>query len=185
FAATRLDETLMVLRREELENERGALESRREEALADLGRLLGAQPGAPLRVKRVPQDPASPPARTQQELEDEALKERADLRALKEDYEAREQGLRLAHLAHVLWPRFLEPGVEKLPRAYSMELGASFELPIFNSGGADIAVAEAERRLARESYSAKLQAVRGEILEARLELREAERRRRHYAERLD
>jgi outer membrane protein TolC len=185
FAATRLDETLMVLRREELRNEREVLESQREEAIAELGMLLGLQPGIPLRVRQGPQDPPAPPARTQQELENEALKERADLRALKEEYEAKEQGLRLAHLAHVFWPRFLEPGVEKLPRAYSMELGASFELPIFNSGGADIAVAEAERRFARESYSAKLQAVRGEILESRLELREAERRKLHYADRLD
>jgi len=39
--------------------------------------------------------------------------------------------------------------------------------------------------MARESYTAKLQAVRGEILEARMELREAERRRRHYGERLE
>lgn len=185
FAATRLDETLMALRREELRNEREALESQRMAALAELAMLLGAQPGVPLQVRKAAQDPPAPPARTQQELEDDALKERADLRALKEEYETREQGLRLAHLAHVFWPRFLEPGVEKLPKAYSLELGASFEIPIFNSGGADIAVAEAERRLARESYSAKVQAVRAEILEARLELREAERRRRHYAERLD
>jgi len=185
FAATRLDETLMVLRREELRNERGVLESQRAEALAELGLLIGAQPGVPLPVRKSPQDPPVPPARTQQELEDEALRERADLREMKEEYEAREQGLRLAHLAHVLWPRFLEPGVEKLPRGYSLELGASFEIPIFNSGSADIAVAEAERRLARESYSAKVQAVRGEILEARLELREAERRRKHFVERME
>jgi outer membrane protein, heavy metal efflux system len=185
FAATRLDETLVLLRSEELRNERGALESQREGALAELGLLLGASPGAPIRVRRPAQDPAPPPARSQQELEDEALKERADLRALKEEYEAKEQSLRLAHLAHVLWPRFLEPGVEKLPRGYSLELGAAFEIPIFNSGSADIAVAEAERRMARESFAAKLQAVRGEILEARMELREAERRRRHYADRLE
>jgi len=85
FAATRLDETLMVLRREELRNEREVLESQREEALAELGMLLGLQPGVPLRVRKGAQDPPAPPARTQQELEDEALKERADLRALKEE----------------------------------------------------------------------------------------------------
>src|SRR4030095_11225484 len=54
FAATRLDETLMVLRREEIRNERGALESQHAEALATLGMLLGSPAGGPVRVRKTP-----------------------------------------------------------------------------------------------------------------------------------
>lgn len=184
FAATRLDESLTALKREEIAHEREMVAWEREAAVAQLGSLLGASPGVAVPVRRGPAVDALP-ALVQDRLEDEALRERPDLRGLKQAYEEREQELRLAHLAHTLWPRFLEPGIDRRSGELRAELGASFEIPIFNSGSADIAVAESQRRQAREAFSARLHAVRGEIHQAVLRLREEDRRRRYYAVHLE
>jgi outer membrane protein TolC len=184
FAATRLDETLTALKREEIAHERETAAWERDAALAQLGSLLGVSPGTAVPVRRGTS--AEPAAElVQDRLEDEALRERPDLRGLKQVYEEREQELRLAHLAHVFWPRFLEPGIDHRPNDVRAELGAAFEIPIFNSGAADIAVAESRRREAREAFAARLHAVRGEIHQATLRLREEERRRRYFADHLE
>lgn len=185
FAATRLDEALTTIKGEELRNDRFSLESQRLEALEDLSSLLGAGPGSVVRVRKPLQEQDPPVERPQKELEEDALKQRPDLHALLEEYQEREQGLRLAHLAHVFWPRFLEPGVKDLGRSPSGELGAAFEIPIFNSGSADIAVAEAERRKAKDAFGAKLESVRAEIRQATLQVRESERRKVFHRDRLE
>lgn len=182
-AATRLDEVLASLKREEIANELQSLAWEQDSALAELGSLLGASVGTSIKVRRK-QELAGVPDLAQDRLEDEALRGRPDLRALREEYEEREQGLRLSHLAHTLWPRFLQPGIEKLPSNPSAQLSAAFELPIFDSGGAGIAVAEARRSQAREAFTARLHAACGEIHQALLKLREEERRRRYYADRV-
>jgi len=183
-ASTRVDQMLALLEREEIAEGRQTLMAEKEQAQAELASLLGAAPGAPIQVRRGSKLDA-PGEIAQDRLEDEALKERPDLKSLREEYEEREQNLRLAHLAHCFWPRFLEPGVEKLPSNPSVELNSRWPFPIFDSGSADIAVAEARRRQARDAFAARLHAVRGEIRQATLKLREAERRKRYVTDRLE
>jgi outer membrane protein TolC len=182
-AATRVDQMLASLKREELSDGRESLLAEKEQVLAELSSLLGTT-GGPIKLRaRAAAEPT--PVLAQERLEEEALRERPDLKSLREDYEVREQNLRLAHLAHSFWPRFLEPSVEKLPSNPSAEINSAWELPIFNGGDAEVAVAEARRRQAREAFAARLHAARGEIRQATLKMREAERRKKYLTDRLE
>lgn len=182
-ASTRLDETVAVLKREQIENDLETLLGQLDFARAELAALLGVAPSTPFSVRNT--GPRPPPELSQDKLEEDALRGRPDLRALKEEYEVREQDLRLAHLAHSFWPSFLQPGHEGDRRARGGTLQAAFEIPVFDSGSTDIAVEETRRRQARDAYAARLHTVRLEIHLAALKLREEERRRRRLTERLD
>lgn len=182
-ASTKLDEAFAILKREQIADDLETLSGQLDAARAELAALLGASPATPIAVKKAAETP--PPELAQEKLEEDALKGRPDLRALKEEYEAREQDLRLAHLAHAFWPTFLQPGHEGDRRGRGGTVQAAFEIPVFDSGGADIAVEEARRRQARDAYAARLHAVRHEIHLAALKFREEERRRRRLTERLD
>lgn len=180
-AATRIDETLAFLKREDLERELLTLTGQRDVALAELAALLGIDPATPIRIR--PSAAAASPLPSQDRLEEDALNGRSDLKALREEYEVREQSLRLAHLAHVFWPTFLQPGARVQSGDWGGAFSAGLEIPIFNSGSADIAVEESRRRQARDAYRARLHAVRLEIQLASIRLRDAGRRLRHATDR--
>ncbi len=182
-AATRLDESLAILRREEIENEIHAVAGKLDVARAEFASLVGAAPDATIQVKKaMSESELSMPKEA--ELEQAALERRADLQALKHQYEAQQQSLRLAHLAHGLWPTFLQPEAEADHLGRSLGVQAAFEIPIFDTGKAAIALEEARARQARELYSARLHEVRREIHLAALELREEARRQRYQSDRM-
>lgn len=204
-AATGIEAVLASFELEELRDERDSLAAERDAAIGELAVLLGVDPGRPLTVR--PQTNPRPDSLaaagllneggepgTLEELEDFALGARADLRLLASQYQVREQELRLAHLSHTPWPRFLQPSFGKtFPRGsyddgsagdWAFDLGTAVELPIFQTSSSEVAVANARREQARDRYLAFLHQVRGEIHQAVLALREADRRRRLHTERL-
>lgn len=183
-ATTRIDATLVTLRREELADETHALQSDRAIARAELAALMGLSPDAPLTVVRaVPREEVA--LGSQAELEETALALRADLRALVESYEVREQQLHLSHLARLPWFRHVEPGSAHLPSDGTVDIGVAVELPIFDDGANALSIAEARRDRARDAYRARLHRVRGEIRLARLRFDESRRRHAHLSERLE
>ncbi len=183
-ASTRLDESLAILRREEIENENLSAAGRLEVARAELASLVGAAPDARIAVRKATSERALAES-GEAELEDAALARRADLQALKRQYEAQQQSLRLAHLAHRPWPTFLEPEARGDHTGHSFALQAGIEIPIFSTGSEEIAVEEARLRQVRDAYSARLHVVRGEIHVAAVRLREEERRQRYQSDRME
>ncbi|MCA9323444.1 MAG: TolC family protein, partial [Planctomycetes bacterium] len=108
-----------------------------------------------------------------------------DLRALVESYDESEHELELVHLSHAFWPRFMQLAVGGLTSRTNVGLDGGIELPIFDSGAADIAVAEARRGRARATYRAALHGLRSEIRQAVLAYQEQQRRRRFLSDRLE
>ncbi|MFO0757489.1 MAG: TolC family protein [Byssovorax sp.] len=182
-AAPKLDLVLAGMKISQVEIEQQDLLIRRDAASAELGALLGV----PV-TERIPVGPgrrlADLGAIGQEALEDQALAARPDLRALKEEYEAREQELKLAELQKIPWPRYGQPGVANLPSKVNPELSGSITLPIFNQNEGPIAIAEARREMARDAYLARLTTMRSEIRVASIRLAAEEQRRRYFNEKL-
>ena len=187
-AATRADHVLAQLRREELLDQRGELDLQRAAAHAELAALIGAEPGLPIAVRRGTElDTASPPLSelpVPRELEEQALARRGDVRALQQEHAAAQQALALVRDESGFWPGFLEPKAERDSRERSLGLSAGFELPLFDSGDAELAVEEARVEQARTRYSAALAGARCEIELARVTCQETERRRQRQSARL-
>ncbi len=176
--STQLEGLVAGLRRRELEGERESLAAERAEGVADLNGLLGLSPDT-LITLRPGADPAVPTGGLAQ-LEVEALESRADLRAMKQDYEQSEQSLRLEHLKDVPWPRFLQAGVDGAPTQTGGEMSSGLPIPIFSSNEGGLSAAQARREQSRERFTARLHAVRGELHRALLAVRDGDRRRRHF-----
>ncbi len=182
-AATRLDEFVAELERQEVESECDSVGGQLELARARLAELIGAQPGTDIQVHGLLGGEFNANF-VESELEDAALAQRADLRALKYEYEAAEQSVRLAHIADGFWPLFLEPNAGLDQYDKTLNLQAAFELPIFDSGRVRLALAEARSRAALAAYTARLTQVRSELHIAVFHLRDAQHRQALHGTRL-
>jgi cobalt-zinc-cadmium efflux system outer membrane protein len=180
-AAPKIDLVLAGMKINQVEMDRQKLLARRDVAQAELAARLGVPGAVALPIRR---GRALAPAtqRGEEALEDHALAARPDLRVLKEEYEQREQELQLAELAKIPWPRYVQPGVFNLPNRTGAQLTGAVTLPIFNQNEGPIAVAEAQREIARDAYVSRLSAMRSEIRIARLALSAEERRLRYFEE---
>jgi cobalt-zinc-cadmium efflux system outer membrane protein len=181
-AATGLEVLRARLERAERASDEERLAAEREELLAELGGLLGASSFSATLVPGAPWPPLE--AAGQAELEQLALARRASLRGLRAAYDASERDLELAHLARLPWPRFLQAGVGDLGDRPGLDVSAGVELPIADTGEGAIAAAEARREAARAAFVAGVAATQGEVRVALVRVREEERRRRAYAERV-
>ena len=178
-AAPKLDFVLASMKINQVEMDRMNHVTQRDVASAEIAALLGVPAAVTLPLRRG-RAPAVKDGVGDDALEDVALRARPDLRALQEQYEQREQELHLAELQKIPWPRFVQPGVIRLPGQADGELSGAITLPIFNQNQGPIAVATARREMAREAYVARLSAMRSEIRVARLRLAAEARRLRYF-----
>lgn len=180
--ATRIEATLVELAGEELRDELEALRAQRRLAEAELAALLGAPSATALTV--VPDAESSAARPPVEALEELALEREPTLRSLAELYREEEEALRLAHAERGLWPNFVSPGGGGESGEAFYDLDASIDLPLFDQGDEELALATLRRDRARDLFRARLHELRGALRRSVLELEESDRRRAALDERL-
>ncbi|MFO0723691.1 MAG: TolC family protein [Myxococcota bacterium] len=181
--ATRLDLVLTRLRMDELDQRALSVEEERHRALSKLARELGL-PGQELSVRPGETRGSSAALARDQlgvpELEELAVDARADLRALRHGWEARDARVRQRLARAGAGLSFVEPGLAKLGDKPRLDLDAGIELPIFDDGTQGVRQAELQRALALEATMARLSGIRAELCTAAADRARAARRQAHF-----
>ncbi len=175
-AAKGIDAAFARLRSAQFDEELLVARAELEVARTELAALVGAPFDAPLRVRKATQEREFVEP-DEAALEQAALSRRADLQVRAQEYDAQQQTLRIARLAHGWWPLFLQPSAEGDHLGHDFGLQAGFEIPLFDSGDKAIAVEEARVKQAEAAYAAQLARVRQEIHLAVLRWRAQDQRR--------
>lgn len=144
-------------------------------ARAQLRRLVGLPPDYPLALARTPLP--APPPQTAAALFDMAVRERADLQALRAGYASQEAAVRKAILEQFPALDLSINGARDTAGNLTLGPSLSFTLPLWNRNRGGIAVERATREALRAEYEARLFQTRSEIAAAMDSLALARRQR--------
>ena len=142
-----------------------AAESQLRIAELDLNRLLGIDPASELNLGLPELD--RPQLATSEDLFKRAVTNRADLAALRANYEGTSADIALARLGGFPAPSLSLNAARDTGKIRSIGPNVSLTLPIWNRGRGDIAVAEASQKVLHAEYVARLEQVRADIAAAR------------------
>jgi len=175
--ATRMDEALTLLAREESSQETAELRAEREIALGALLDLIGLPASTQVRLVGPPLDPAHLPELPGEEaLVEAALTARPELEVAAARMDAAAAGAYIERAKRWPWVSFVQLGYDFEPSVrdgLGWTFGAGVEVPLFSLNSGSVARADAETTEARRGFEGGVARVAREVRDRLREARAA------------